>query len=279
MGKRNKVRGAILTAVFALISITWVLPIILVVINSFKKKTSISLKPFSLPTEKTFVGLTNYTKGIEKIEFFKYFGYSLFITAGSVVLILLFCSMCGWYMTRMKNLVTNTLKFLMIFAMVIPFQMVMFTLSKTADALGLNTPWGIILVYLGFGAGMAVFMFSNFAESMPVEIEEAAFIDGCNPLQTYFKVVLPIMKPTIISVGILEIMWVWNDYLLPYLVLDLKRFKTIPIVIQYLKGGYGTVDMGCIMACIVLAIVPVIVIYIFCQKYIIAGVAAGAVKG
>ena len=167
----------------------------------------------------------------------------------------------------------------MIFAMVIPFQMVMFTLSKTADALGLNTPWGIILVYLGFGAGMAVFMFSNFAESMPVEIEEAAFIDGCNPLQTYFKVVLPIMKPTIISVGILEIMWVWNDYLLPYLVLDLKRFKTIPIVIQYLKGGYGTVDMGCIMACIVLAIVPVIVIYIFCQKYIIAGVAAGAVKG
>ncbi len=279
MGKRNKVRGAILTAVFALISITWVLPIILVVINSFKKKTSISLKPFSLPTEKTFVGLTNYMKGIEKIEFFKYFGYSLFITVGSVVLILLFCSMCGWYMTRMKNLVTNTLKFLMIFAMVIPFQMVMFTLSKTADALGLNTPWGIILVYLGFGAGMAVFMFSNFAESMPVEIEEAAFIDGCNPLQTYFKVVLPIMKPTIISVGILEIMWVWNDYLLPYLVLDLKRFKTIPIVIQYLKGGYGTVDMGCIMACIVLAIVPVIVIYIFCQKYIIAGVAAGAVKG
>lgn len=279
MGKRNKVRGAILTAVFALISITWVLPIILVVINSFKKKTSISLKPFSLPTEKTFVGLTNYMKGIEKIEFFKYFGYSLFITVGSVALILLFCSMCGWYMTRMKNLVTNTLKFLMIFAMVIPFQMVMFTLSKTADALGLNTPWGIILVYLGFGAGMAVFMFSNFAESMPVEIEEAAFIDGCNPLQTYFKVVLPIMKPTIISVGILEIMWVWNDYLLPYLVLDLKRFKTIPIVIQYLKGGYGTVDMGCIMACIVLAIVPVIVIYIFCQKYIIAGVAAGAVKG
>lgn len=279
MGKRNKVRGAILTAVFAFISITWVFPIILVVINSFKKKTSISLKPFSLPTEKTFVGLTNYTKGIEKIEFFKYFGYSLFITVGSVVLILLFCSMCGWYMTRMKNLVTNTLKFLMIFAMVIPFQMVMFTLSKTADALGLNTPWGIILVYLGFGAGMAVFMFSNFAESMPVEIEEAAFIDGCNPLQTYFKVVLPIMKPTIISVGILEIMWVWNDYLLPYLVLDLKRFKTIPIVIQYLKGGYGTVDMGCIMACIVMAIVPVIVIYIFCQKYIIAGVAAGAVKG
>ena len=279
MGKRNKVRGAILTAVFALISITGVFPIILVVIKSCKEKTSISLKPFSLPTEKTFVGLTNYTKGIEKIEFFKYFGYSLFITVGAVVLILLFCSMCGWYMTRMKNLVTNTLKFLMIFAMVIPFQMVMFTLSKTADALGLNTPWGIILVYLGFGAGMAVFMFSNFAESMPVEIEEAAFIDGCNPLQTYFKVVLPIMKPTIISVGILEIMWVWNDYLLPYLVLDLKRFKTIPIVIQYLKGGYGTVDMGCIMACIVMAIVPVIVIYIFCQKYIIAGVAAGAVKG
>ena len=279
MVKRNKVKGAILKTIFALVSIAWIFPIILVVINSFKKKTSIALKPFAFPTEKTFVELTNYIKGIQKIEFFKYFGYSLFITIGSVALILLFCSMCGWYMARMKNMVTNTLKFLMIFAMVIPFQMVMFTLSKTADAIGLNTPWGIILVYLGFGAGMGVFMFANFAESMPLEIEEAAFIDGCNPLQTYFKVVLPIMKPTIISVGILEIMWVWNDYLLPYLVLDLKRFKTIPIVIQYLKGGYGTVDMGSIMACIVLAILPVIIIYIICQKYIIAGVTAGAVKG
>lgn len=279
MEKTNKLKRAILTIVLSLVSISWIFPVLLVVINSFKKKTSISLEPFALPTEKSFVGLENYIKGIEKVEFFKYFGYSLFITVGSVALILLFCSMCGWYMARVKNKMTMTLKFLMIFAMVIPFQMVMFTLAKTADTLGLNTPWGIILVYMGFGAGMAVFMFSNFTEGMPVEIEEAAFIDGCNPLQTYFKVVLPIMKPTIISVGILEIMWVWNDYLLPYLVLDLKRFKTIPIVIQYLKGGYGTVDMGCIMACIVLAILPVIIIYIICQKYIIEGVVAGAVKG
>lgn len=279
MEKTNKLKRAILTIVLSLVSIAWIFPVLLVVINAFKKKTSISLEPFALPTEKSFVGLENYIKGIEKVEFFKYFGYSLFITVGAVALILLFCSMCGWYMARVKNKMTMTLKFLMIFAMVIPFQMVMFTLAKTADTLGLNTPWGIILVYLGFGAGMAVFMFSNFTEGMPVEIEEAAFIDGCNPLQTYFKVVLPIMKPTIISVGILEIMWVWNDYLLPYLVLDLKRFKTIPIVIQYLKGGYGTVDMGCIMACIVLAILPVIIIYIICQKYIIEGVVAGAVKG
>lgn len=279
MEKTNKLKRTILTIVLSLVSIAWIFPVLLVVINAFKKKTSISLEPFALPTEKSFVGLENYIKGIEKVEFFKYFGYSLFITVGAVALILLFCSMCGWYMARVKNKMTMTLKFLMIFAMVIPFQMVMFTLAKTADTLGLNTPWGIILVYLGFGAGMAVFMFSNFTEGMPVEIEEAAFIDGCNPLQTYFKVVLPIMKPTIISVGILEIMWVWNDYLLPYLVLDLKRFKTIPIVIQYLKGGYGTVDMGCIMACIVLAILPVIIIYIICQKYIIEGVVAGAVKG
>lgn len=279
MEKTNKLKKSILTIVFSLVSIAWIFPVFLVIVNSFKKKTSISLKPFAMPTGKSFVGLTNYIKGIEKIEFFNYFGYSLFITVGSVALILLFCSMCGWYMSRVKNKITMTLKFLMIFTMVIPFQMVMFTLAKTADTLGLNTPWGIILVYLGFGAGMAVFMFSNFTDGMPVEIEEAAFIDGCNPLQTYFKVVLPIMKPTIISVGILEIMWVWNDYLLPYLVLDLKRFKTIPIVIQYLKGGYGTVDMGCIMACIVLAILPVIIIYIICQKYIIEGVVAGAVKG
>lgn len=269
----------VLTVVFSIISLLYVFPIVLVIINSFKKKTSISLRPFTLPDEKSFVGFDNYINGIEKVEFLKYFGYSLFITVASVLAILLFCSMCGWYVTRVKNTFTKTLKSAAIFSMVVPFQLIMFTLAKTADTLHLNTPVGIVLVYLGFGAGMAIFMFSNFAQSMPVEIEEAANIDGCNPLQMYFKVILPIMKPTYVSVGILEIMWIWNDYLLPYLVLDIKKYKTIPIVIQYLKGGFGSVDMGAIMACIVLAIIPVIVIYVFCQKYIIEGVAAGAVKG
>lgn len=270
---------SILTVVFTIISLIYVFPVVLVFINSLKKKTSINLRPFALPDGKSFVGLDNYINGIQKIEFFKYFGYSLFITVASVLAILVFCSMCGWYVTRVRNVVTKTLKTAFIFSMVVPFQMLMFTLAKTADTLGLNTPWGIVIVYLGFGAGMAVFMFSNFAQSMPIEIEEAASIDGCNPLQMYFKVIFPIMKPTFVSVGILEIMWIWNDYLLPYLVLDIKKYKTIPIVIQYLKGGFGSVDMGAIMACIVIAIVPVIVIYIFCQKYIIEGVVAGAVKG
>lgn len=279
MESGKKTYKTVLTVIFSIISLIYIFPIVLVVINSLKKKTSINLKPFALPDEKSFVGLKNYINGIEKIEFFKYFGYSLFITVVSVLAILILCSMCGWYVTRVKNAVTTTLKNAFIFSMVVPFQMIMFTLAKTADTLHLNTPAGIVIVYLGFGAGMAVFMFSNFAQSMPLEIEEAASIDGCNPIQMYFKVVLPIMKPTYVSVGILEIMWIWNDYLLPYLVLDIKKYKTIPIVIQYLKGGFGSVDMGAIMACIVLAIVPVIIIYIMCQKYIVEGVAAGAVKG
>ncbi|MDO5337410.1 MAG: carbohydrate ABC transporter permease [Eubacteriales bacterium] len=277
--KNKKTYKSILTVVFSIISLIYVFPIVLVIINSFKKKTSINLRPFALPDEKSFVGFENYIKGIEKVEFFKYFGYSLFITIASVLVILLLCSMCGWYVTRVKNIFTNSLKSAAIFSMVVPFQLIMFTLAKTADTLHLNNPVGIVIVYLGFGAGMAIFMFSNFAKSMPIEIEEAANIDGCNPLQMYFKVILPIMKPTFVSVGILEIMWIWNDYLLPYLVLDIKKYKTIPIVIQYLKGGFGSVDMGAIMACIVLAIVPVIIIYIIGQKYIIEGVAAGAVKG
>ncbi len=269
----------ILTVIFSVVSLAYVFPVVLVLVNSFKKKTSINLNPFAFPNQKSFVGFDNYINGIQKIEFFKYFGYSLFITAASVLAILVLCSMCGWYVTRVQNTVTRALKFGFIFSMVVPFQMLMFTLAKTADTLRLNTPVGIVVVYLGFGAGMAVFMFSNFAQSMPLEIEEAASIDGCNPLQIYFKVVFPIMKPTFVSVGILEIMWVWNDYLLPYLVLDIKKYKTIPIVIQYLKGGFGSVDMGTIMACIVLAILPVIIFYIICQRYIIEGVVAGAVKG
>lgn len=267
------------TIIFALLSLAYIMPIVVVVINSFKKKSFISLKPFAFPDEMSFSGMENYVRGVEKIEFFKYFGYSVIITVGSVIAILLCCSMCAWFITRVKNTLSKAMYYLCVFSMVVPFQMVMFTLSKTADMLKLNTPWGIIIIYLGFGAGLAVFMFCGFVKGIPVEIEEAAMIDGCNPLQTFFNIVLPIMKPTYISVGILETMWIWNDYLLPYLVLDLKRYKTIPIVIQYLRGGYGRVDMGAIMACLVLAIIPIVIFYLACQKYIIKGVVDGAVKG
>ncbi len=223
--------------------------------------------------------MENYISGIEKIELPKAFGYSLFITVASVFVIILCTSMCAWYITRVKNKVTSAMYMLFAFSMIIPFQMVMFTLSKIADILHLGNPVGIVIVYLGFGAGLAVFMFCGFVKSIPLEIEEAAMIDGCTPIQTYFKIVFPVMKPTAISVAILEAMWVWNDYLLPYLVLDIKKYKTIPIAIQYLKGGYGAIDMGAMMAMIILAIIPIIVFYIACQKYIIEGVVAGAVKG
>ena len=245
---KNKTSGIFATIFFTLISILFVSPILIVLMNSFKKKAFISLEPFKLPNEKSYVGLEN-------------------------------CSMCAWYITRVQNKITKLIYLLCVFSMVIPFQMVMFTLSGTADTLGLNTPWGLIIVYLGFGAGLAVFMFCGFVKSIPVEIEEAAMIDGCNPIRTFFSVVLPIMKPTYISVGILEAMWIWNDFLLPYLVLDIKEFKTISIVIQYMKGSYGRVDMGAIMACLIMAIIPVVVFYLCAQKYIVKGVAAGAVKG
>jgi raffinose/stachyose/melibiose transport system permease protein len=268
-----------LTVFFTILSVIYILPIVIIIINSLKEKGSIALDPFSLPSSESWVGLQNYISGVKEIKFFNYFGTSLFITIGSVLVILLCTSMCAWYITRIKRRWTKMVYYLCVFSMVVPFQMVMFTLSKTADFLGLNTPWGIIVVYLGFGAGLAVFMFSGFVKGIPIEIEEAAMIDGCNPIQTYFLIVIPILKPTYISVGILETMWIWNDYLLPYLVLDLKRYKTIPIVIQYLRGGYGRVDMGAIMACLVLAIIPIIVFYLAAQKYIIKGVVEGAVKG
>ena len=276
----KKMRGnAVLTVVFTLLSVAYVCPILIVLINSFKKKAYINRYPFALPTAKNFVGLDNYVTGIEKIDFLKAFGYSLFITVASVVVILICTSMCAWYISRVRNRVTKTIYMLCICSMVVPFQMVMFTLSKTADMLHLGNPVGIVLVYLGFGAGLAVFMFCGFMRSVPVEVEEASMIDGCNPLQTFFRVVLPMLKPTLVSVGILETMWIWNDYLLPYLVLDIKKYKTIPIAIQYLKGGYGSIDWGAMMAMLVLAIVPIIVFYLCCQKHIIKGVAAGAVKG
>lgn len=280
MQARKSKFGWLWTILFSVISVIYVSPIFIVIMNSFKKKAYISKFPFKLPIgEKMFVGLDNFTSGIEKTKFFDAFGNSLFITVVSVAVIILCTSMCAWYISRVRNLFTEAIYYLCLFSMIVPFQMVMFTLSKLSDMLRLGNPVGIVLVYLGFGAGLAVFMFSGFVKSIPLEIEEAAMIDGCNPLQTFFGIVLPILKPTCITVAILQAMWIWNDYLLPYLVLDLKRYKTIPIAIQYLKGGYGSIDMGAMMAMLVLAIVPIIIFYAACQRYIIEGVVAGAVKG
>ena len=277
MEKKNKVTFA--TIFFSILSVLWLFPIFVVLINSFKKKTYISRMPFSIPTDKAFVGLKNYENGIKKIGFFQAFGCSLWITIASVAVIILFTSMCAWYITRVKNKATSSLYYLCVFSMIVPFQMVMFTLSKLADMLHMGNPLGIGIVYLGFGAGLAVFMFCGFVKSIPIEIEEAAMIDGCNPLEIFFQVVLPVLKPTCISVAILQTMWIWNDYLLPYLVLDITKYKTIPIAIQYLKGGYGAIDMGAMMGMLVLAIIPIVIFYMFCQRYIIEGVVAGAVKG
>lgn len=267
------------TGLFSFLCIVYVLPIVVVLMNSFKKKSYISLEPFQLPNETTLTGLDNYTAAIDQYGFLDAVGWTVFITVGSVLVILICTSMCAWYITRVKTRVTKAIYILCVFSMVVPFQMVMFTLSLVTDRLGLGTPWGLIIIYLGFGAGLAVFMFCGFVKSIPIEIEEAAMIDGCSPIRTFFSVVLPIMKPTYISVGILETMWIWNDFLLPYLTLDLKKYKTISIVIQYMKGSYGRVDMGAIMAALIMAVIPVIVFYLSCQKYIIKGVTAGAVKG
>ena len=279
MGKKKEKNSAILTVVFSILSVLWLCPIALVLLNSFKKKAYISRRPFAIPTGKMFVGLDNYVNGIEKTGFFQAFGWTVFITVGSVLVIIFCTSMCAWYICRVKNTFTNTFYYLCLFSMIVPFQMVMFPLSKIVNMLHLNTPWGLIIVYLGFGAGLAVFMFTGFVKSIPLEIEEAAMIDGCTPIHTFFDVVLPIMKPTCVTVAILQTMWIWNDYLLPYLNLDMKRFKTVSIAIQYLRGGYGSIDMGAMMGVLVLAIIPIIVFYLFCQKYIMEGVVAGAVKG
>ena len=276
---KKKVMGILATLFFTLVSIVFIAPIFIVLINSMKSKTFINLETFKLPTEESYVGLENYKTAITQYDFLKAVGWTLFITVFSVAVILICCSMTAWFITRVKNVFTKMIYLLCVFSMVIPFQMVMFTLSGTADSLHLNTPWGIVIVYLGFGAGLAVFMFTGFVKSIPVEVEEAAMIDGCSPLRTFFCIVVPMMKPTFISVGILEAMWIWNDFLLPYLVLDIKEFKTISIVIQYMKGSYGRVDMGAIMACLIMAIIPVVVFYLCAQKYIVKGVAAGAVKG
>ena len=276
---RKKTQRGVASLLLALFSLVYVSPLFIILFNSFKLKTYINLEPFKLPTAETWVGLENYLAGINDYGLLSSVGWTLMITLGSVAAILFFCSMFAWFITRVNSIYTKILYILCVFSMVVPFQMVMFTLSKTADTLRLNTPWGIIIVYLGFGAGLAIFIFSGFVKGIPIEIEEAATIDGCNPPTVFFRIVLPMMQPTYISVGILQTMWIWNDFLLPYLVLDQRNYKTISMVIQSMKGSFGRVDMGAIMACLVMAVIPMIVFYLFSQKYIIEGVAAGAVKG
>ncbi len=298
--KRSKTAGLanikhekLLVLIMSILSIIWIIPIILVVMNSFKRKAYIFTQPFSLSAnpisegwdrfvmgiKDSLVGFENYLNAIDKTDFFRCFGISLFITVASVVAIIVLTSMCAWYITRVHTKFTKAIYLLCLFSMIVPFQMVMFTMSKFANMLHLGNPLGIIVIYLGFGAGLAVFMFTGFVKGIPLEIEEAAMIDGCSPIQTYFRVVFPIMKPTTITVAILEAMWVWNDYLLPSLVLDVNKYRTIQIAVQYLKQSHGQVDWGAMMAVLVLAIIPIVIFYMICQKYIIKGVMAGAVKG
>ena len=281
MKSRYTTGSKILTGFFVVLCVVWIIPIFEVLINSFKANTFVNTEAFAMPTAESFVGWDNYVKGMTfgNYPFMKSVGYSLLITVLSVALILLFCSMSAWYIARVNSRFSKFFYYLCLFSMIGPFQMVMFTLTFTADKLKLNTPWTIPVVYLGFGAGLAIFMFVGFVKGLPLEIEEAAAIDGCGPVRTFFMVVLPMLKPTLISVGILQTMWVWNDYLLPYLVLDRTEYMTIPIHVQYLKGSYGTVDLGATMAVIMLSIIPIIIVYLLCQKHIIKGVAAGAVKG
>ena len=274
----KKAADALIFILLAVLSIVFLLPIVIVLMNSFKSKFFISQQPFIPPDSETFAGLENYFSGVADTGFFSAFLWSVFITVFSVAAIVIFTSMTAWYIVRAKNALTNILYYTLVFSMIVPFQMVMFTMSKVANVLMLDNPVGIILIYLGFGAGLATFMFSGFVKSVPQTVEEAATIDGCNTLQTYFLVVFPILKPTTVTVAILNTMWIWNDYLLPYLVIG-NDYKTIPVAVQYLKGGYGSVDMGALMAMLVLSIIPVVIFYLSSQKYIIKGVAAGAVKG
>ena len=278
--KRDQIINKILAVFFTVLSLAWIYPMVMILMNSFKEETTITTSTaFDFVTSENSAGFANYIAALDKQGFLAAFGYSLVITITSVALILVCCSMCAWFIVRVKNRISNILYYLFVFSMVVPFQMLMVTLSNMANTLGFNTPFNICFIYLGFGAGLAVFMFAGFVKTIPLEIEEAATIDGCNPLQTFFHVVLPIMKPTYISVGILETMWVWNDYLLPYLVLDRTKYQTIPILIQYFRGGYGRVEMGPMFACIMMVIIPIVIMYLLCQRYIIDGVVSGAVKG
>lgn len=279
--KKHTLKDNILSVIFSALSILWIMPIVIVLINSFKKSDAIALTPFRLPNVDTFFGIQNYASGITHGNYPFYYSiiYSIIITVLSVALILICTSMAAWYIHRVNSLFCRIVYYFCIFSMVVPFQMVMFTLSKTADRLYLNTPFTIPIIYLGFGAGLAVFLFSGFIKGIPLEIEQAATIDGCNTLQTFFMVVAPIMKSTYVSVGILQVMWIWNDYLLPYLVLDRTKYMTIPIHIQFLQGSYGRVDYGATMALIILCLLPIVIVYFTAQKHIIKGVLSGAVKG
>ena len=280
MEANNKKKSIIPTIILSIISIFWMYPIFLILINALKKEAAITTSGvFSLPDSETWNGFANFVASVTQMDFLKSFWYSLIISVTSVVLILLCCSMCAWYIVRVNGALSKAFYYLCVFSMVVPFQMVMFTLAKTADTLKLNNPYNICIIYLGFGAGLAVFMFTGCVKGIPLEIEEAALIDGCNPVQVYFQILIPILKPTIISTAILELMWVWNDYLLPTLVLDIKKYRTIPMAIQYFRGSFGHVQMGPMMASIMIDIIPIIIIYLVCQKYIIEGVVAGAVKG
>ena len=280
MIEKNRRNSTILTVVFSIISLVWIYPVFIILINSLKDNRSITTSDvFRLPTAESFAAFSNYVESVTQMGFLKSFWYSVVISVTSVILIMICCSMAAWYIVRVNSTFAKIFYYLCIFSMVVPFQMVMFTLATTADRLKLNTPYNICVIYLGFGAGLAVFMFTGFVKSIPLEIEEAAMIDGCSPLQTYYHVLIPILKPTIISTAILETMWVWNDYLLPTLVLDIKKYRTIPMAIQYFRGSYGSVNMGAMMASIMIDVIPIIILYLVCQKYIIEGVVAGAVKG
>ena len=280
MKKKKSIANTIWIVILTIAALAWIYPIIMILMNSLKKESAISTgTAFKLPTADAFAGIANYVDAIASKGFLSSLGYSTFITITSVVAILVCCSMCAWYITRVNSPISKILYYLFVFSMVVPFQMVMFTLAKTADTLKLNNPYNICIIYLGFGAGLAVFMFTGFVKGIPLEIEEAALIDGCSPLQVFFKVLIPILKPTIISTAILELMWVWNDYLLPTLVLDIKKYMTIPMAVQYFRGSFGHVQMGPMMESIMIDIIPIIIVYLVCQKYIIEGVVAGAVKG
>ena len=279
MKKSKRVGNNVIFFVLLTLSVLFLVPIIIVIINSFKSRIYISSQPLKLPNGETFVALENYINGVTSSDFFSAFLRSLFITVVSVILIVLFASMAAWYIVRSNSKITKGIYYMLVFSMIVPFQMVMYTMTYVTNRANLDNVFGITFVYLGFGAGLSVFMFTGFMKSIPLEIEEAAMIDGCTPIQTFFKVVLPIAKPTCVTVTILQAMWIWNDYLLPSLVLDQRKYKTVPMAVQYLKGGYGSVDMGAMMGTLVLAIVPIIIFYLFCQRYIIEGVVAGAVKG
>ncbi|MCX8687734.1 carbohydrate ABC transporter permease [Bifidobacterium sp. B4142] len=279
MNKGTFRHGRLWTVFFSLVSLLWIYPLILVIVNSFKKKAYISTETFSLPNAESYAGLENYRRGIERTNLLVSFGWTIILTVGSVLLILLCTSMCAWWIVRVNNKFAKLIYVLFLFNMIVPFQMIMFPLSKITDMLGLNTPWGLWVIYLGFGAGLAVFIFTGAVKSLPMEVEESAMIDGASVPQTFFRIILPMMKPTVMSVAILETMWIWNDFLLPYLTLDIRKYKTISIAVQYLKGGYGAVDLGAMMGCLVLVIIPVVVFYVLCQRYIVEGITTGAVKG